>query len=313
MPPVGTSPRVSLSWLPTLRPAPFNAPPTEGGFIVPRVGVLAWIAELQRDFYRAMSSQLGQLRKNNNAFWLLGALSFLYGIFHAAGPGHGKVVISSYVLANDQQLKRGLLLSLVSAMVQSTTAVAFVLVAAAILHVSSAVMSQAANWMVAGSYGLVALLGAWLVIRQLFFGHSHEHDHRGNAHAHGHAHDHGHEDDATHLHVVPADRVTGGWRAQLAVVFSVGLRPCSGALIVLVFALSQGVLAAGIAAVYLMGLGTAITVSLLAIFATGARGVAMRLATVGDGGAASVVLWWIELAGAACVLAFGLLLLAASL
>ncbi len=300
------SAETSLLRLPTLKPAPFDAPQTEPGLIMPRIGMLAVIIDLQRRFYGAMTSALARLHSDNNAFWLLGALSFLYGIFHAAGPGHGKIVISSYLLANDQQLRRGLLLSLISAMMQSSVAVAFILAATALLHLSSAMMSQAANWMVAGSYGLVALLGAWLIVRHVFFGHHHAHGHD------EHDHDHHHNAEDGHLHVVPADRIKGGWREKLAVVISVGTRPCSGALIVLVFALSQGVLAAGVAAVYLMGLGTAITVSMLAVFATSARGVVLRFAALGGNSTASYALWWIELAGAVVVFTFGILLLLAS-
>lgn len=311
----GTAIEASLLHLPTLRPAPFNAPPTESAMILPRTAMFAWIIDAQRAFYTSLTSALARLRTNGNAFWLLGALSFLYGIFHAVGPGHGKIVISSYVLANDQQLRRGLVLSVIAAMLQSTTAVVFILAAALVLHLSGAVMSQMANWMVAGSYALVALLGAWLIVRHIFFGHRHDHgihDDHHHADANHHAHHHAHVGEDDHLHVVPADRVRGGWREQLAVVVSVGTRPCSGALIVLVFALSQGVLAAGVIAVYLMGAGTAITVSLLALLAVSARGLALRFAAVGGSGVATATLWWVELAGALAVFAFGTLLLLAS-
>ena len=64
---------------------------------------------------------------------MLGGLSFLYGVFHAAGPGHGKVVISSYVLANEAQVRRGVWLSFFSAMLQSVVAIGFVLIAALVL------------------------------------------------------------------------------------------------------------------------------------------------------------------------------------
>ena len=103
----------------------------------------------------------------------------------------------------------------------------------------------------------------------------------------------------------------GGWREQLAVVLAVGLRPCSGALVVLVFALSQGVLAAGIAAVFLMGAGTAITVAALASMAVGAKGLARRIGGA-DNAVAARVVWWAELLGALLVLGFGVLLLLAS-
>jgi ABC-type nickel/cobalt efflux system permease component RcnA len=112
--------------------------------------------------------------------------------------------------------------------------------------------------------------------------------------------------------VVTANDLKGDWREQLAVVLAVGLRPCSGALIVLVFALSQDLLPAGIAAVFLMGLGTFITVAILASLAVGAKGLAGRLAGV-DTPLAASVLWWLELLAAIGVFAFGVILLLASI
>src|SRR5690606_40239699 len=136
------------------------------------------------------------------------------------------------------------------------------------------------------SYGLVALLGLWLVARKVFgFGHSHSHAHCHHDHEHGHDHDHHHHhhhdhdhDQGSHMHhaVGPAD-IRGSWREQLGVVLAVGLRPCSGALVVLVFALSQGLLAAGIVSVLLMGLGTAMTGAALASIAAGAQCLASRI------------------------------------
>ncbi|MBN9307885.1 DUF1007 family protein [Devosia sp.] len=339
---------------------PFGGPPPEPGFRLPRTGLLGWVQVAQEDFYRALTAALGKLRTDWNAFWILGGLSFLYGVFHAAGPGHGKVVIGSYMLANERQLKRGVALSFAAAMMQSLVAVVFVGVAAAILGLSSAVMDNAVLWVEKASYGLIALLGVWLIARKLFgWGHDHRHDADLSAKAHqhlhadepaGHAvlagqtpaftfrtatqpaggpaldghgrvpgdahygHDHGDtdHDGHDHAHVVTADQTGGDWREQLGVVLGVGLRPCSGALIILVFALSQGILAAGIAAVFLMGLGTAITVATLAILAVGAKGLAARY--LGRSGSrAGQLVWWTELAGAVVVFLFGALLLLSSL
>lgn len=310
---------------------PFGGPPPEPGFIMPRTGFLGWVAQQQQDFYAALTGALGRLKSDNNAFWVLGSLSFLYGIFHAAGPGHGKVVISSYVLANERQLRRGIALSFLSAMLQSVVAVVFIGIAAAGLALTSTAIGNAANWIGIVSYALVALLGLWLIARKLFrFGHDHRRDHQrarahlygdeqdhghhehDHAHAHAHTHAHAAHDDHEHRHVVTAADARGDWREQLAVVVAVGLRPCSGALVVLVFALSQGVLLAGIAAVFLMGLGTAITVAALASLAVGAKGLAGRLSKV-DSQLGEIVLWWLELLAAIGVFAFGLILLLASL
>ena len=109
-----------------------------------------------------------------------------------------------------------------------------------------------------------------------------------------------------------ADQARGDWREQLGVVLAVGLRPCSGALLVLVFALSQGIFLAGVAAVFLMGMGTALTVSVLATMAVGAKGLAGRFAGV-DNPRVGIFLWWLELAGAVLVFGFGVLMLLAAL
>jgi len=341
---------------------PFGGPPPEPGFKLPRTGFLGWVQKMQEDFYRGLEGALSALKHDWTAFWVLGGLSFLYGVFHAAGPGHGKVVIGSYMLANERQVRRGIGLSFAAAMMQSLVAVVFVGVAAAILGLSSIAMGTAVGWIEKASYGLVALLGLWLIARKLFSWGGHSHDHgpdltaKAHQHLHGdeapkhallnqrgpsfnfrtslepaggpaldaygrvpgdahYGHDHGdhdeHDHEHGHHHVVTAEQTGGDWREQLGVVLGVGLRPCSGALVVLVFALSQGILPAGIAAVFLMGLGTAITVSALAVLAVGAKGFAARYLGA-EGRLGSQLVWWAELAGALVVFAFGAVLLLAS-
>lgn len=361
---------------------PFNGPPVEtSGIRLPNWPIVLWLKDQQREFYAALTDTLVSLRQNNRAFWVLGAIAFIYGTFHAAGPGHGKVVISSYVLANEQQLRKGLVLSFVAAMIQAVTAVVFIGIAAGVLRMGSIAMSGAANAVVILSYGLVAMLGFWLIVRHLMgWGHHHghrprirpgaprapqrsEHEHRqrvhsllyadagepalataghspayagaqgasghhhadaGDAHDHGHLHQpnehHGHDHDGhshdshdhhDHVHAITPGAIRGNWREQFGVVMAVGLRPCSGALIVLVFALSQGVLWAGIAATFLMGLGTAITVATLATLAVTAKGMTQRLFG-GQGRAGPALVWWAELAGAFIVFGFGIILMMAS-
>ena len=313
---------------------PFGGPPPEPGLNLPNYPVFIWLRDQQRIFYSAMNASLGALRTDWTAFWVLGGLSFLYGVLHAAGPGHGKVVISSYVLANETQLRRGVALSVLSALLQSLVAIGFVLTAAGILGMTSIAMGDAANWIGIISYGMVALLGLWLIARKIFgWGHNHshaapdtmarkahahlhgdqdhhdDHDHGHDHHEHDH-HDHGHDHD--HVHVVTPKAASGNWREQLGVVLAVGMRPCSGALVVLVFALSQGLLVAGMLAVLLMGAGTAITVALLATLAVTAKGLARRIGGM-DNPVTGAVVWWVELGGAVLVLLFGVSLLMASL
>jgi ABC-type nickel/cobalt efflux system permease component RcnA/ABC-type uncharacterized transport system substrate-binding protein len=314
---------------------PFGGPPPEPGLNLPRTGFFGWLQTQQREFYGAMNTALGSLKQDWTAFWLLGGLSFLYGVFHAAGPGHGKVVISSYMLANETQLRRGVTLSVVSALLQSLVAIGFVLVAAGLLGMTSIAMGEMANWIGIISYAMVALLGLWLMARRLFgWGHGHSHGpdlaqkarahlheghdqhehehHKHDDHGHGHHHHAEHDHEAHgHVHIVTPEATNGTWREQLGVVLAVGMRPCSGALVVLVFALSQGLLLAGMAAVLLMGVGTAITVAALATLAVSAKGLARRVSGV-DNPATGALMWWLELLAAAAVFAFGVVLLIAS-
>jgi ABC-type nickel/cobalt efflux system permease component RcnA/ABC-type uncharacterized transport system substrate-binding protein len=321
---------------------PFGGPPQEPGFRISPTGPLGWLVLAQEQFYKALTSTLGQLKTEWTAFWVLGGLSFLYGVFHAAGPGHGKVVIGSYMLANERQVRRGILLSFGSGLLQAAVAIGLVGVAAALLQLSTSAMDLAVVWIERAAYALMVLLGVWLVARKLFgLGHRHDvpdlearahaqlhagepalvaagaadgHDAYGRApgHAH-HGHDHGDEEHGHHHHhVVTADQTGGDWREQLGVVLSSGLRPCTGALIVLVFALSQGLFLAGATAALLMGLGTAITVSLLAIAAVWAKGLAWRYAGTG-GSLGPRLVGAAELIGAFVVLAFGLAMLLGSL
>ena len=339
-------------------PTPFGGPPQEPGFRISPTGPLGWLVLAQEQFYKALTATLGQLKTDWTAFWVLGGLSFLYGVFHAAGPGHGKVVIGSYMLANERQVRRGVLLSFGSGLLQAAVAIGLVGVAAALLQLSTSAMDLAVVWIERAAYALMVLLGLWLVARKLFgWGHRHPApDLEARAHAQLHAgeaqpapprdgapalefrpalavggtagydaygrapgqahhgHDHGDEGHGHHHHhhVVTADQTGGDWREQLGVVLSSGLRPCTGALIVLVFALSQGLFLAGATAALLMGLGTAITVSVLAIVAVWAKGLAWRYAGAG-GGFGPRLVGAAELVGAFVVLAFGLAMLLGSL
>lgn len=304
-------PPPAQSFKPPTASTPFTSPPVEPATRPGAGGLPGWIAAQQQRFYLALTDSLGSLKTEGRAFWTLGLISFLYGIFHAAGPGHGKVVISSYLVARERNISRGIGLSFAAAMMQSLTAVVFVSLAAGVLRLTSFAMSDAAAAMTTGSYVLIAVIGGWLAWRkfaQLW------HAHR-PSHAHAHGGGHGHHHGGTHGHVDPfvAPRsARGDWREMASVVLAVGLRPCSGALIVLAFALTQGLLPAGIAATFVMGLGTALTVTVLAGFAVTFKDLALRIAKGGHGWIESLV-GWAELGAALLVMGFGILLTLASL
>jgi nickel/cobalt exporter len=291
------------------------------GFGGPLGPFFVWIAVHQSHFYQALTAALSTLRQDPLGVWLLLALSFAYGVFHAVGPGHGKAVITSYLLASGDSMRRGVTISFAAALVQAASAILFVSVGAILLRLTATAITFATDWVEIVSYGAIAVVGAWLLWTKSFGSGHHHHHHHVEVHAgseaeddHRHGrddHDHDHHD---HDHGHAPEPVSGSpFRKAWGAILSVGIRPCSGAIIVLVFALSQGLLAAGIAATVVMALGTGLTVATLATLAVSARGLALRFAGGVDSPMAYRVVRTMEIGGAACVLLFGLVLLGGSL
>ncbi|MGE0004731.1 MAG: nickel/cobalt transporter [Parvibaculaceae bacterium] len=249
-----------------------------------------WIMDKQRSFYGAMSVSIRRMKSQSPfaAALTLMLLSFGYGIFHAAGPGHGKAVISAWLLATENELRRGILIAFMSAVVQALTAIAIV---SALLLFVTAVGTTArdvAGFLESASYALIALMGAYLVWTALrphrhaeapahAPAHAHHHDH---GHDHGHDHHHDGHCGCGHAHVPEAGQVKGEWSLAraLSLSFAVGIRPCSGALLVLIFANTLGLYWAGVTSTFVMALGTAITVSVIAAIAVYSKKLAVGLA-----------------------------------
>ncbi len=311
------------------------------------------ISQLQSAYYQKMISAMRRFRSSDTAAWGLIWLSLAYGIFHAAGPGHGKAVITSYMFANEATVRRGVTLSFAAAFVQGLTAVLIVSVIALILKGTGMAMRSTLGVFESGSFALVALLGAWLTWRKgraflaiLGWGaasghahnhahahghnHDHTHDHAHN-HDHGHNHDHAHDHDHDHVHHALAHsdphHVHGpdcgcghnhlpdvelaskklSLKEALAAILSIGIRPCSGALVVLVFALSLDLYWVGVVSAFVMAFGTALTVSSLAIIAVTSKGIAKRFLGA-QGGGGRVLFAGVEVAAAVFVFLVGVTL-----
>ncbi len=273
--------------------------------------VLAWQSKFQTELHAAVQA----LKTDPSAFFALAAASFAYGAFHAAGPGHGKAVLASYMLANETALRRGLLLAALAALLQGLVAIAIVGAAAAIFRATATQMSEATRLIEIASYAAVTAVGArlaWVKGRALSSAL------RAPAIA---ATTRGFVceaiDDPTHVHDencrhAPDPSTLTGPKFRLAdaaaTVVAAGLRPCSGAILVLAFTLSQGLFAAGAGAVIAMSAGTAITTGALAATAVYAKGAAMRLGAK-DSRRAIIIACGGEFVAAILVLALGVALL----
>lgn len=292
-----------------------------------------WFAEFtgqmaawQDHFYRQLTGAVRAWKQDGwAAGWLLG-LSFGYGVFHALGPGHGKAVLTAYVLANRETIRNGALLAMLSAFLQAVVAIALVAIAAGVLQVSGVTMNRATWWLELGSYALMVALGAWMVYKHalkpvvssvLARSRPPRHDDHAHTHAHApsHAHAHVHDEHCGHVHMPDPALIAGplNWSKALSAIFAVGLRPCTGAIFVLVFSLAQGFFIAGIAAALAMGLGTGITVATLACASLWMSHVSVNAAggTARPGGRVWIAL--LQALASLAVLGFGVLLFSAAL
>ena len=348
--------------------SPFGIATPDGGGAIgwagPFRGFFVWVAAQQSSFYHALTAALSSLSESGHAAWFLVGLSFAYGVFHAVGPGHGKAVITSYLLATGETLKRGVAISFASAFVQAATAIVVVSIGTIVLRVTAVTMTRATDALEIASFAMIALCGVWLLWSKTVGGHAH-----GGDNAAPHVHDatcaiNGHNRlgrrpvepagatfpagpfavadlgqqrlaygrfsataatagdastalacDCGHAHIPDPATLTAPLtlRSSLAAVLAVGIRPCSGAIIVLVFALSQQLWWAGILSVLAMSLGTGLTVAALATLAVKAKDVAIRFTGDGRSARAARVLRGLELAAAAGILLFGLAMLGGAL
>lgn len=268
-----------IAWLASLYfPPPPPPPRNPFGTALPRealpatTGLGAVILAWQSSFYRELTATLKGIAQSPAALPGLLGLAFAYGVFHAAGPGHGKAVISGYIVADNRSLKRGVTLSFAAAIVQALVAIGLVGALTLALNATAKTMASATWAIEQGSFALVALVGLYVLWRKAG---------RLVALGGGAAHD---AASCDHAHLPGAEAVSRlrSVREMAGVVLAAGLRPCAGALIILVFANAQGLLWAGVAATFAMALGTALTTGALAALAVFFKFAALRLAGGGS-------------------------------
>lgn len=255
---------------------------------------ILWARDKQQAYYGTMNSALHNLKSgaSSSAAWTLLTLGFAYGVFHAAGPGHGKVVISSWLLATENDLKRGLLVAFFSSMFQALTAI--ILVSGLYLIVASVggVVRDVTAYLESASYAMICALGLYLIYtatRGWFrkpatvaqstnspFNFEIINPHHDTTHIH--------DEHCGHNHAPEPKDLRGDWSLAkaLSLSFAIGLRPCTGAILVLLAANTIGLYLAGIASTLAMGLGVFLTVSLIATITVYGKDFAMKLVKGND-------------------------------
>lgn len=288
---LGVVPELLAQTAPFGIPAPRNAPPPAAE------GIAGWLLQKQAEFHRALTLALQKAARDTGALFTLIGLAFGYGVVHAIGPGHGKAVISGYIVANETALKRGIALSFAAAAVQALIALVVVIGVASLLGGSARDIDNTIFNIERIGFAIILAMGLWLIWRKgrALLGFT-------PAEA-ACQHDHG-----------PSPAVfQRGSRASLALAaIGAGIRPCTGAIILLVFALSQRLYGLGAASVIAMAIGTAIGTSLFALLAVKAKHFALWLASGRSHFALRVQLGLETLAGALLAL-IGLALLSGTM
>ncbi|MDA7747026.1 sulfite exporter TauE/SafE family protein [Psychromonas sp.] len=217
--------------------------------------LIVQIIEWQKSFHGLLATHISAIKQDPLMHGLsLMALSFGYGVFHAIGPGHGKAVIITYLGSHRESLKRGLLISFLAALLQAVVAILLVVVLSKLFSIRFSEVNGYADDITSASYFLVMGLGAYLFLSSARL--QWKKLRQNKQHSHDHSHHHccgGH-----HTHQAAPKE---SWLQSLMVVFSMGSRPCSGAIVVLIYAHLVGEFYYGIMATLVMGLGTGLSIS----------------------------------------------------
>jgi ABC-type nickel/cobalt efflux system permease component RcnA len=227
----------------------------------------AWAASGQRSFQNQMAASLRALRTGQpGALATLMAVCFAYGFFHAVGPGHGKFLIGGYGVATRVAMWRLSGIALLSSLAQGASAVILVYTGVLVLGLTRTQMVDSAeNIFAPASYGAIALVGLWLIIRgmrkYMRQRQTHDHDHTGHGDTcDGCGHRHGPTpEEADNIHSL---------RDLVFLVGAIAIRPCTGALFLLILTWRFGLVSAGIAGTFAMALGTASVTIAVAVGST---------------------------------------------
>jgi len=242
-------------------------------------GLSGIILALQASFYGALRTGLAAVGADRGALYALLGVAFGYGVFHAAGPGHGKAVIAGYLAAHQRTLAKGFGLSLAAATVQALVAIGLVAVLGLLLKATAATMGKMTNAVELASFLVIVAVGGavtWRKAGSVLDATAPALAASGPPCVHGRMR-------WTACGCValpsPLQSESAGpapWFELAGVAIAAGLRPCAGAIVVLVFASAQGLFQAGIAATFAMALGTAVTTGLIALLAIFARTFLLR-------------------------------------
>ena len=182
--------------------------------------------------------------------------SFLYGVFHVAGPGHGKFVVMSWLSTHPENQHTARVIPFIGSLMQGVTAILFVYVLAICLKLTTGDLSLSRWYIDNLSAGFIAVFGVY-VMKQAYRSMQPKQLKINAVLPTTHVHS-----EHCGCHHLPTHEIksSDSWRTRLGIVFSIGMRPCSGAIMILVFSNAMGVVSWGVAAVMIMAIGTGLSI-----------------------------------------------------
>lgn len=228
---------------------------------------IQWCLATQITLHRYLVMYLLQLNNHqySGGLWLLTG-AFFYGVLHAIGPGHGKFIVTTYLSTNKESQLAARVVPFLGSLMQGVSAILFVFILAVGFNLASGDLS-ASRWYVEKiSAVLIGAFGVFMIYQTLkslrprsvsiySVKPLHQHDERCSCGHHG----------------VNADVEKGDWKTRLGVILAIGARPCSGAIMILMFSNALGIVTWGMAAVMTMSLGTALSIMGLSLAVRYAR------------------------------------------
>lgn len=263
---------------------------------------IQWCLASQITLHRYLVMYLLQLNNHqySGGLWLLTG-AFFYGVLHAIGPGHGKFIVTTYLSTNKESLLAARVVPFIGSLMQGVSAILFVFILAVWFNLASGDLSTSRWYVEKISAVMIGAFGAFVIYQALkslrppkmtvrAIKPLHQHDEQCGCGHHG----------------VGADLAQGDWKTRLGVILAIGARPCSGAIMILMFSNALGIVTWGMAAVMTMALGTALSIMGLSLAVRYAR--ERTVAFFGGGSSLSWLMPLVKIVGGVALILFATVL-----